>query len=187
VPSTTLLFGCVTVALVLSPGIQPAGAAAEQAEPLSCVPAARTDNAPWIWRTRILQSFPPDTPRPQFVGGFGDSHSEYELHLWRDSKGMFGQLLSPVLEADSPTSRLYDPRFDTKTGAVSFTVRFTDGEWQFSGRLRSDSVTGAVVSAARTQRVVLRKLREGRVHGAGHDSYTSRAQFDCAMILFRRY
>jgi hypothetical protein len=186
VQSTILRLGCGPVAMLLSVWAQPTGVA-KQTEPLRCVPAAQNHGAPWIWNTRILKSFPPDAPTPRFVGGFGDSRSEYELHLWRDSTGVFGQLLSPVLEADSPTSRLYDPRFDSRTRAVSFTVRFSDGERQFTGTLRPDSLAGTLVSPARTQRIALRKLRNSRVHGFPHDAYTSRAQFDCAMILFHRY
>ena len=91
------------------------------------------------------------------------------------------------MDADSPTSRLYDPRLDPKTGAVSFTVRFKDGERHFTGTLRSDSVTGTLQHAARGERVTMRKLRANNVHGATNDSYISRAQFECAMILFRRH
>src|SRR5258707_173385 len=40
--------GRVALALVVAVCTQPAGVVAEQAEPLSCVPAARDDGAPWI-------------------------------------------------------------------------------------------------------------------------------------------
>jgi hypothetical protein len=185
--NTTRRSTCVIVAFLFAMETRPAGVAAEQGAPLRCVPAARDDGAPWIWNSRILESFPPDAPTPRFVGAFGDSGTEYELHLWRDAKGVFGQLLSPVLDADSLTSRLYKPHFDDRTGTLSFVAHFPDAERQFTGRLRPDSLTGTIVSAARTQTVVLRRLRETSVHGAPHDSYTSRAQFDCAMILFRTY
>lgn len=162
---------------------------ARQPQPVECRPAAPTDGAPWISNTRILNSFPPDTPKPRFIGAFGDRSLEYELHLWRDARSVFGQVLSPVFEADSPTSRLYDARFDARTGAISFSTRFPEKPWTFAGMLRSGTVTGTVIDAARRTPVVLRKLREADAHGAGavRDAYTSRAQFECAMVLFRRY
>ncbi len=43
-----------------------------------------------------------DRPAPLFLGGFADANGDYELPLWRDSRGIFGELLHPVLEADSP-------------------------------------------------------------------------------------
>jgi len=173
--------------LILATGSLTAAATPQRSDPLPCVPAASGDTAPWNWESRILESFPPDTPRPAFAGAFGDKNSLYRLDLWRDSKGIFGELRNPVLEADSPTSRLYDPRFDPKTGAVSFTVRLPGGDRQFTGTLRSDSVTGMVRHAARSERVTLRKLRVSQRRGAIDDFYTSRAKFECAMILFRRY
>lgn len=177
----------LAIVLLLSPGIIPAATAPSQSEPVSCMPAPLNDPAPWVWRVRILASFPADTPRPEFLGGFSDKNSQYELHLWRDAQGIFGQLLSPVLEADSPASRLYDGRFDGKTGAISFSARFPDGERRFAGRLGADSVPATIEHVARSQKVVLRKLRTDRVHGASDESYSSRAQFECAMVLFRRY
>ncbi len=171
----------------LSVSITPA-IAAQPSQSLPCIPAAPTDSAPWESNARILASFPADNPAPRFLGGFADANSEYELHLWRDSNGVFGELLWPVLEADSPTSRLYDGRFNGTSGAVGFTVRFQEGEWQFNGALRNNSVVGTFKSARRSQALVLRKLRANRMHGAlDQNSYTSRAQFDCAAILFRRY
>src|SRR5262249_36348613 len=128
-----------------------------------------------------------DVPRPSFVGAFGDNNAGHELHLWRDSEGVFGELLSPVLEADSPTSRLYESHLEPGTGAIRFTVRFGDGERRFAGTLRSGSVTGTLQNAGRTETVSWRRLGANRVHGTPEGAYASRAQFDCAMILFRRY
>lgn len=164
-----------------------AAAAAQDARPLACVAAARDDPTPWIWNSRILAAFPSDTPKPEFAGAFGDDRSHHELHLWRDSKGVFGELLSPVLEADSPTSRLYDPHIDLKTGALEFTVRFKDGERRFTGIFRSDLIVGDLRRAGRSEPVTWAKLGVSRVHGAASDSYASRAQFECAMNLFHRY
>jgi len=177
----------VALALFVAIDCFAAATAPQGAEPLACVPARSDDPEPWTWNSRILASYRPDTPKPEFVGAFGDDRSQYELSLWRDSKGVFGELRSPVLEADSPTSRLYDPHFDPKTGTVDFTVRFKDGERRFAGTLRSDSVTGTVQHIGRGEPVAWQKLRANRVHGAASDFYTSRAQFECAMILFRRH
>ena len=173
--------------LAVSTGCLAAATAPQGSEPLACVPAAGHDPAPWIWNSRILASFPPDTPKPEFAGAFGDNNSEHELHLWRDSNGVFGELLTPVLDADSPTSRLYDSRFDPKTGAIDFTARFTDGERRFTGTLRPESVIGTLQHAARREAVTWRKMGADSVHGAVNNSYVSRAQFECAMNLFRRY
>ena len=175
---------CTVIVLFLYPGILPA---ASESEVPSCIAPPLDDPAPWIWRARILASFPPDAPRPKFLGGFRDKNSQYELHLWRDTPGIFGQLLSPVLEADSPASRLYDAHFDGKTGAIGFMVRFDDGERRFMGRLDYNNVTITTEHAARGEKIVLQKLQADRVHGVTAESYTSRAQFQCAMVLFGRY
>lgn len=160
---------------------------AQTSEPLACVPADRTDSAPWVWNTRILQSFPPDNPKPRFVGAFRDRDFSYELHLWQDSKGLFGELLYPVLEVDSPTSRIHDATYDAGTKTLRFKTHFPDGDQDFSGRLEPQTVTGSVVHAARSVQVVLRKLKADDIHGAGEGSYSSRAQFDCAATLYHRF
>src|SRR5438045_3850638 len=87
---------------------------ARAAEPLACVPAAATDPSPWVHNQQVLDSFPSDVPPPLFLGRFGSSRA-HELHLWQDAAGLFGEWLSPVLDADSPTSRLYDVRFDAQS------------------------------------------------------------------------
>ena len=160
--------------------------AAQPSQPLPCVPAAATDTTPWVTRARVLASFPPDAPVPRFLGGFGDAHARYELHLWQDAAGIFGQLLAPVLDADSPTSRLYAVLRDAQTGALRFDVRFPDGDGQFKGTLHGGSVTGTLERAGGKEVLVLKKLPRERVHGAGADAYGSRAQFECAMTLFGR-
>jgi hypothetical protein len=176
----------VALALFVATTCFAAATAPQGAEPVACVPARSDDPEPWTWNSRILESFRPDNPKPKFVGAFGDGRSQYEFSLWRDSKGVFGELRSPVLEADSPTSRLYDPHFDPETGTLDFTVRFYDGERRFSGILRSGSVKGTLQHAGRGEPVTWQRLRVDRERGANFDFYTSRAKFECAMILFRR-
>jgi hypothetical protein len=63
--------------------------------------------------------------------------------------GIFGELLSPVLDADSPTSRLYNPHLDPRTRAFDFVARFSGGERRFEGALRSDSTQAVRNSSAR--------------------------------------
>ena len=103
--------------------------------------------------------------------------------LYRDTKGFFGELHSPVLEADSPTSRLYNVAFDSKGGTLQFQARFRDGDILFSGSLRGPIVRGNVTRNGRTERVLLRRLRRYEFSWP----YRSRAQFDCDMTLNRRY
>jgi hypothetical protein len=161
-------------------------AAAQVAGPLPCVPPPATDRTPWVTRARILHSFPADSPLPRFVGGFGDSVAGYELHLWSDKQGLFGELLHPVLDADSPTSRLSAVAFDSSTGTLIFRARFGTDDRQFEGTLEADVVSGRFDRSAPGEVVTLKRLPPERIHGAAEGSYTSRAQFECAMTLFHR-
>lgn len=88
--------------------------AVQTAAPLACLPADPEDPAPWEHNHRVLSSFPADRPKPQFLGRFSDDDRRYELHLWRDRSGVFGEWLSPVLDADSPVSRPYEVVFDAR-------------------------------------------------------------------------
>lgn len=150
--------------------------------PLPCTPAKHGDTRPWIHEREVLSSYPPDVPPLRFVGAFRDRTWDYQLEIFLDAKGLFGELLSPVLEADSPDSRLYDIAFDPKAGSLRFGARFADGPLQFTGMLRRDMVRGTITRAGRKEHVVLRRIRKIDKH-----PYTSRAQFECAMILFHRY
>jgi hypothetical protein len=154
-----------------------------QRAPLPCTPPTRSDTHPWDYEREVLSSFPWDSPHPRFFGAFRDKTWDYELVLYRDTKGFFGELHSPVLEADSPTSRLYNVAFDAKTGTLQFQARFRDGQLLFSGLLRGLNVRGNVTRDARTQRVLLRRLRRYEFSWP----YRSRAQFDCDMTLNHRY
>lgn len=153
------------------------------AEPLPCVPAPPGHTQPWSHNSQVLSSFPADNPRPVFVGAFADPDRRYRLHLWRDAAGVFGELLSPVLEADSPTSRLYDATLVPKQNALGFAARFPSRPVSFEGKLDGRQLRGTMTEAGRQQRVTLTKTP-----GEDYDDlYVSRAQFDCAMVLFRRY
>ena len=127
-------------------------------QPLPCVPAAPTDTRPWEYRSRVLESFPPDNPLPRHLGSFRDANRDYRLHLWQDAKGVFGELLSPVLDADSPTSRLYNPQLVSRSGRLIFTVRFPGEQFTFDGQLRGNSLTGRFARGKRIDSVTLRKV-----------------------------
>jgi hypothetical protein len=105
-------------AITFATAIQSGPVAGQQIPPIGCVRAPKTDGAPWEWNTRVLHSFPPDSPRPIFVGAF--RNIEFEVDLWRDSRGVFGELLLAGYEADPPTLRLYGSTFDAATGTISF-------------------------------------------------------------------
>lgn len=173
--------------------------------PLPCVPAARNDPAPWVHNSRVLDSYPADVPPPQFLGRFGDADAMYALHLWRDSKGLFGEWLSPVLPADPPISRLYALQFDATSGALSFETRIRGAVEHFAGQLDGATVRGTLtrdhesvtlrfegdtVRALKrdrmTEPVTLPRLPRNDLDEA-FEQTASRAQFECEMILYHRY
>ena len=101
---------------------------------------------------------------------------------------MFGQWLSPVLDADSPTSRLYEPAFESNSGALSFTSRIPGAEARFVGQLRDGQVRGVLEKrAGRSERITLQMVPDGPLGEALREGVSSRAQFNCMMVLFRRY
>jgi hypothetical protein len=152
-----------------------------------CARAPADDPEPWKWDSRLLASFPPDVPTPAWVGSYGDAHQMYQLDLWRDSQGIFGEFRNPVLEADSPTSRLYDVRFDSASGKLEFRVQVPVEDTWFSGTLRHDSVAGTLRYRDVTEELVWRRRPDIDPANAGDEFYTSRAQFECAMTLWHRY
>lgn len=155
-----------------------------QATPLPCTPAKQGDTQPWDHNSKILSSFPRDNPLPRFIGTFRDKNQSYMLDLYQDAKGIFGELSSPVLDADSPTSRLYDVAFDSRTGALQFSSRFRDGQLQFSGVLRGRVIGATVIRNNHNEKVTLKRVR----HSADDEVlFTSRAKFDCAMTLWHRF
>jgi hypothetical protein len=109
---------------------------------------------------RVLRSFPADTPAPKFVGPFSGvgGFMELELHLWRDSRGIFGRLLYPVLDVDSPSGRLRDVQFDEKTERLTFAARYERWDCAFVGRLQGNAISGTFTVGKRPYDAVLRKL-----------------------------
>ena len=155
-----------------------------QTTPLPCTMEKRDPSQPWVYNSKVLDSFPKDYPLPRFIGTFRDKNQGYMLDLYQDAKGVFGELSSPVLDADSPTSRLYDVAFDSRTSALQFGAKFRDGQLQFSGTLRGRVIEATVTRNNRTEKVTLKRKR----HSPGEDVFfTSRAQFDCAMTLWHRF
>jgi hypothetical protein len=155
-----------------------------QTNPLPCTTEGRDPSRPWDHNHKVLDSFPKDDPLPSFVGMFRDRNQDYMLDLYQDSKGVFGELSSPVLDADSPTSRLYDVTFDSRTGSLQFTARFYDGQLEFSGILHKRTIKATVIRNNRSERVTLKRKR----HSSDEEIlFTSRAQFECAMKLGRRF
>lgn len=123
-----------------------------QTTPLLCTTENRDPSQPWVQNSKVLDSFPKDNPLPRFFGTFSDKNSKnYMLDLYQDAKGVFGELSSPVLDADSPTSRLYDVAFDSRTSSLHFGATFFDGQLQFSGILRGRVFEATVTRNNRTK------------------------------------
>jgi hypothetical protein len=81
----------------------------------------------------------------------------YSVELWREGDSVIGLLLvSEGLQGDTPTGMLENIRFDSRTGALSFTAKLTTGAtilpggrqepsrdlFEFSGALRATVLTG---------------------------------------------
>jgi hypothetical protein len=153
-----------------------------------CVAADKNDREPWEHNDHVLAQFPPDEPLPVFMGRFVAPDASYELDLWRDRVGLFGQWVSPVLGADSPTSRLYDLTFDAKSGAISFATRIPGAGQRFEGRVSDQLIRGtSTLATGKKETIELRKLPLDSLGVALRDGTTSRAGFECEMVLFRRY
>jgi hypothetical protein len=159
-------------------------------EHLPCEPHPAGDSQPWNWEQRVLNSFRPDDPPPAFVGAFaggGRTLASYEVHIWRDSKGIFGELLSPVLDADSPRAELLDVQFDPKSGSLTFTARGRREEHKFVGSLRRRRMKGIFTCGGVSETITLRRIGPNEEHGIpSSSSWASRDQFACAMKLWIR-
>lgn len=153
--------------------------------PLRCTKEGRDPSQPWVRNVEILESFPEDNPLPRYVGAFRNKNWSYQVVLYQDAKGIFGELLSPVLDADSPTSRLYDPTLDSRSGALQFSAKFPIGQLHFSGVLRGRVIRATVTQNTRNEKMTLKRIKW--IDDEDGVFYTSRAKFDCAMILFGRY
>jgi hypothetical protein len=93
----------------------------------------------------------------------------YSITLWRDPvTGIVGHVDYPVMEADTPTGRIENARYDAATGAFSFRARVLafDEEnevHEFTGKLGPDSVDGTFKrydeggTLLQTQQVSLKK------------------------------
>jgi len=155
---------------------------------LPCDDSDADRSQPWVRRSEILDSFPPVHPLPKFIGTFRDKNWNYMIDIYRDSEGVFGEISSPVLEADSPTSRLYDVTFDSFTGSLQFSTSPSIspspslGSMQFSGFLHSKFIKGKFTQNDYEETVTLKKLKT-----EDDFPYNSRSQFDCAMKLFGRW
>jgi hypothetical protein len=112
-----------------------------------------------------------------------DGQKLYGLTLWHDAIGFFGEFSSPILEADSPTSRLYDTQYTAATRTLTFRAKFADGERYVSGVISDIGFVGSVRVGSSREPLVLKRVKEV----FGGNGYVSRAQFDCAMDLYRRY
>ena len=122
------------------------------------------------------------------MGRFVAPDAPYELDLWRDRVGVFGEWVSPVLEQDAPVSRLYDLTFDAKSGAISFATRTPGFEQRFDGRVSDRVIRGTSTPVTgKKETIELRKLPLDSLGLALRDGTTSRAGFECEMVLFRRY
>lgn len=159
--------------------------ASSQPSPLPCTRDGRDPSQPWVHNAKVLESFPRDNPLPRYVGAFRDKNWKYQVILYQDAKGAFGELLTPVLDADSPTSRLYDATFDSRSGALRFSAKFGNGQLLLSGILRGRLIQATVTQHNRNEKVTLKRIKWH--DDDGEVAYTSRAQFDCAMILYGRY
>lgn len=157
---------------------------ASQTTPLPCTTESLDPSQPWFQKSKILDSFPKDDPLPRFMGGFRDKNSNYMLNLYQDAKGVFGELSSPMREADSPASRLYDVDFNPQTGSLDLGAKFFSGQLHFSGILHGRVIEATVTRNNNTEKVTLK--RKG--NSANEEMvFTSRPQFDCAMTLWHRF
>jgi hypothetical protein len=158
--------------------------ASAQTTPLPCTPAKQGDTQPWTHNSKVLNSFPRDKQLPRFIGTYRDKNKSYMLDLYQDAKGIFGELSSPVFDADSPTSRLYDVAYNSQTGKLKFNSRFADGNLQFNGVLRGGIIEANVTRGDSNEKATLKRVKPSDAHSG---SFKSQAEFECAMTLWRRF
>lgn len=133
----------------------------------------------------------PAEPRPNFLGAFvayspGNRSVRYELHLWEDRRGIFGELLLPVFQPGSPRSRLHYVALNRRTGKFRFRTRLNGESIAFSGTRRRESISGLLVRAQRREQVIFHNIGRSKAHGIPGQMYASRAQFENAIDLLER-
>jgi hypothetical protein len=148
---------------------------------LPCVPADGSDGQPWVHHSRVLESFPTVIPAPTVLGSFMDRDGEYWLSLWRDELGYFGELSSPVLEVDSPSSRLRNTHWNSETRELRFVAAPGGVQMRVVGVLYEDRFVVSQISGEEVHDVVLLKQTAMAIY-----DWRSRAQFECAMKMWRR-
>ena len=110
-----------------------------------------------------------------------DADDVFRLQLWHDAQGFFGELSSPVLDADSPTSRLYDVNWNPTLRRLEFVARPGGGTVRIVGVLSKLKFRLSQATPWSEEGLVLRRRDEPLTE------WKSRAQFECAMTLFRRW
>jgi len=118
-------------------------------------------------------AFAQDPDRPiRAIGEFSnmrytEEHAYgYTIALWRDGDTAIGLfLVSEGLQGDTPTGMLENVRFDSRTGALSFTAKLTTGAtilpggrqepsrdlFEFSGTLKATTLTGSIMRSDQRQ------------------------------------
>lgn len=146
-----------------------------------CVPADPRDSEPWKHKGRVLDSIPPDFPAPVYIGEFTDARQSYSVSLWRDSKGIFGDMRL-VMDSDPPTSILYDPKIDNDSGAISFGARLFSQATTFDGHLRAGALRGRLKVFGKNETVTLARSKTD-----SEFPLKSRAELECHTVLWGRY
>lgn len=149
---------------------------------LPCTRAEPNDPQPWVHKLKVFDSFPKSAHPPVFIGEFRDKDWNYQVELYKDENGIFGEILSPVLQADSPVSRLYAVTFDEKTGNMTFETRFPMFPFTFAGQLKGRKIIGKVAGPKYSKNVILKKIKP-----IANIDYVSRAQYECSSYMNRRY
>jgi hypothetical protein len=150
---------------------------------LPCNPAPVSDPQRWVHRSAVLDSFPRDDPAPQWVGSFLDRGSYYWLTLWRDERGHFGMLASPVVDQDSPSAPIEDVKWDPHSRTLHFTSK-PSLNLQMSGVLTKSEfrVTAVHPKWSPDQKLPIRLFNKAQLR----TEWRSRSQFECAVEMWRR-
>jgi hypothetical protein len=150
---------------------------------LPCTPAAPDDPQPWVHEAAVLASFPQEDPAPQWVGSFLDRGSYYWLTLWRDERGHFGSLASPVVDQDSPSAPIEGVEWDAPTRTLRFTSK-PSINIEMTGVLTGARfrVTAVNPKWSPDQKLPILLFNNVKLRS----DWRSRSQFECAMTMWRR-